>query len=249
MTLTAATAATATQAPTVAAGGTPAIARDTVSGLGEATATSVTCTWAANPKAGDTVLVFVSCPQGDPAGGGVVDNGAAPSTFVKDVTTAAGKRGSIWRADSVTLPASGSYQVTATSANADSKQICGVAYTRVKAGGPVAVNSATGTSTSASTGAASPSGPGGLCFGGFTDAFGSAGATVVFGGGFPQVEEFNHPTGATGWPLGVADALAGVSQVFTWTIDNVAWGGVIAAYDAAPAGVLTASDSKPGGPA
>lgn len=225
-----------------------AITRDQFSTFGGGSqvsnGTSVTATWGTNPAAGATVLVFVQCGATPTS---VADNGATPSTFTLDQSTSAGHGAFIYRANNITLPSSGSYAVTVTIAANGTIQACGISYLGVKPGGPTAVNSGGTTGTSVSSGAAAPANPGGLVFGGFSDSSGLNPETVTFTGSAPVVEQFRNTNGSSFWPMAAADALTGSSQTMTWTLgDSIAWGAVVAAYDASgisPVGTLVSGTS------
>lgn len=208
----------------------PGITRDQKSTLAQvSSATSLATSWAANPQAGSTVLVFVQVASQPTS---VVDNGTTPSTFTLDKGTLSGKGAWIYRANNITLPSAGSYSVTATVASAGTIQIAGISYLNVQPGAPTATNNGGTTGTAVSSGAASPANPGGLVFGGFSDASSLNPETITFTGSAPLTEEYRSTNGSSFWPFACADGLTGSSQTLTWTLgDSVAWGAAIAAYD------------------
>jgi hypothetical protein len=210
-----------------------AITRDQVSTLGQSgSATTVTTSWSTNPTAGVTVLVFVQCTQVPTS---VVDNGTSQSAFTRDVSTTLGKGAHVYRANNISLPASGSYTVTVTTATAATIQTGGVSYLGVNPGAPTATQNGSGTSTSVSSGSAGPAAASGLVFGGFSDASGLNPETITYTG--PGTQQFVDTNGSAFWPMAAADDLTGSAQTLTWTLgDSVAWAAVIAAYDAVGGG-------------
>jgi hypothetical protein len=199
---------------------------------------SVTTSWAVNPLAGSTILVFVQLATTPPTT--VADNGATPSTFILDKSSTAGKGAYIYRANNIVLPASGLYAVTASGISAATYQAWGREYGNVKPGAPTATNVGGATSAAVSTGSAGPAAAGGLVFGGFSDASGLAPETITFTGSAPLTEQA-RATGTSGsWPMAVCDGLTDVALAATWTLgDSVAWGAAIAAYDAVSAGPVS----------
>lgn len=99
-----------------------------------ASGTTITTTWSVNPQPGATVLVFV---QNLAPTITVVDNGSTPTTFTQDIVNFNGANAYIFRADNVTLPASGSYSVTVTTNVAHTLQACGISYTGMAGGAPI----------------------------------------------------------------------------------------------------------------
>jgi hypothetical protein len=191
--------------------------------------TSQACTWSVNPTAGSTILVFVQLNT-SAANITVQDNGTTPTTFTLDasqVTT--GEHSFVYRANNITLPASGSYSVTlTTSAAAQTIAICGIEYLGVKSGAPAATNTGGATGTAVSTGAASSTG---VQFGGFSNAFTSTETVTYTGAGTSQ---FVNTNGTNFWPMGCADNVGSGSMTHTWTTGHsVSWSACIAAYDAA----------------
>ena len=192
--------------------------------------TSAVATWAVNPAAGDTVLVFIQCSA---ALTNVVDNGTTPRTFTEDKGLLSSQGAHIYRANNITLPSAGSYTVTCSIGTAHGLMIYGVSYNGVAAGAPTATNSSSGTSTSVSSLAAAPAAAGGLVFGGFADSSGLNPETVTFTGSVPLTEQFRNTNGSSFWPVACADGLTDVTRTLTWTLgDSVAWASVVCAYDA-----------------
>jgi hypothetical protein len=203
--------------------------------VGGGAGTTLAVTWSVNPSAGSTILLFVQ--SGTPAltPSSVQDNGTTPRTFTLDQSSTSGAGCYIYRANSITLPGAGSYTVTVTLGSSRTLQAAGIEYAGVQPGSPAAVNTSSGTGTSVATGSAAPGTAGGLVFGGFTDTSGLNPETITFTGSSPQTSQFTATNGSTWFPMGVADALTGSGQSFTWTLgDSVAWAGISAAY--APAG-------------
>src|SRR6185437_9944001 len=108
---------------------------------------SVVCTWTTNPTAGAKVLVYVQLGNTPTS---VIDNGVTPSTFILDAASSLAAKCYVYRADGITLPASGSYTVTVNYTPGSSTiQARGRSYLGVATGGPTAtLNTATGTSNS-----------------------------------------------------------------------------------------------------
>jgi Glycosyl hydrolase family 26 len=244
----ASTGVTITPSATGSKGG-GSIGRGQVSGLGQVaggSGTVCTATWSVNPAAGSSILLFVQSglPALQPTS--VVDNGTTPATFTLDAsnTSVNGTGCYIYRADNITLPASGSYTVTVTDSATRTIQAMGVEYIGKKAGGPDATgtNSSAG-STSVTTGSATPTSANGLVFGGFTDLTGLNPETITFTGSAPQTSQFTGTNGANWSAVGVADALTGSAQNFSWTLgDSVGWAGVAVAYSP-PVTVFSGSPS------
>jgi lysyl oxidase len=194
--------------------------------------TAATATFTTNPAAGDTVLVFVQTAGSITA---VVDNGSTPTTFTRDVFTTAGKGAYIYRANNVTLPASGAYKVTVTIAAASTIQFKAIAFAGLVPGPPSGTNTGSGTGTAVSTNSVA-SGGDALFFGGFSDNSGLNPQGVTFnsaGAGFTQ--DFVNTNGSSYWPAAEASAaLTGAAtNSISWTIgSSSAWGAVIAVYPA-----------------
>jgi len=215
------------------------IGRGQVSNLGQVaggSGTSCTITWPANPAAGSSILLFVQsgAPALQPTS--VVDNGTTPVTYTLDASNTTGGTSGygafIYRANNITLPASGAYTVTVTDSSSRTIQGGGIEYIGMKAGPPDATNTASSAgSTSASTGSATPAAAGGVVFGGFVDFSSLSPETITFTGSALQAEEFRDTDGNIFACFAAADALTGSAQNFTWTLgDSVAWQGAVAAY-------------------
>jgi hypothetical protein len=203
----------------------------TATGQAPATTTTVTLTWGTNPTAGAKAIVVV---MGSATVTSVVDNGTTPKTFTADVSvTASGANRYVYRADGITLPASGSYHVTITAASG-LYVAQGRTYTGVATGGPATSNSATGTSTSVSSGSVTPSVTGSLVIGGMIDdssldpetiTLTTSGATNLY-----------TNTNGNNFCGGVADHIvSGTSaQTLAWTLgDSADWAGIAAVYSPA----------------
>jgi hypothetical protein len=130
----------------------PSMSRNQVSNVvGGGGPTQFTIPFATNPSSGAKVLAAVWSETwgGYPLTPTVVDNGTTSSQFVADVfvTVAAGSYSApmglwIFRADGITLPASGAYQLTVTWPVAPSEYGAGaVSYVGVNAGAPSATAS------------------------------------------------------------------------------------------------------------
>ena len=104
------------------------ITRDQLSSLAATSAAgSLNVTWPVNPAAGATVLVAVSNVYGAPVS--VADNGTTPSTFTQDAGNNAGTYNVwIYRANSITLPSSGSYTVTVNVSPSQMVTAAGISY-------------------------------------------------------------------------------------------------------------------------
>ena len=195
--------------------------------------TTATATFATNPAAGNTILAFVQ------TGGSitsVVDNGSSPATFTRDVFSAGGKGAYIYRANNITLPASGSYNVTVTITSAGTIQVAALEFAGVAAGPPSATNTGSGTGTSVTTNSVS-SGGDAVFFGGFSDNSGLNPQSVTFnsaGAGFTQ--DFVNTNGSSYWPAAEASATVSgpATNSLSWTTgSSSAWGAAIAVYPAA----------------
>ena len=225
------------------------IGRGQASGLGQVpggAGTVCVATWVVNPQAGSSILLFVQSGNPPLQPTSVVDNGTTPATFTLDAsnTSANGTGCYIYRADAITLPASGSYAVTVTDSGTRTIQAAGIEYVGKKGGGPDATgtNSSAG-GTSVTTGSATPASANGLVFGGFTDNSGLNPETITFTGGAPQTSQFINTDSSSWSGMGIADALTGSAQNFSWTLgDSVAWAGVAAAYSP-PTTVFSGSPS------
>jgi hypothetical protein len=194
-----------------------------------------TATWAVNPAAGSTVLMTIWAADSETISS-VVDNGSTPTTFTLDAThDANGQSAYIYRANNITLPASGSYVVTVTAANGHSINGGGVAYYNVKPGAPTATNFGTSAaSNSPATGNVTPAGAGALYAAVFCDA--SAAETITLtGAGFNQT--FINDTNNTfrfGASADKIDSAGPTATQCTWSLtDSVAWTAVIAVYESA----------------
>lgn len=190
-------------------------------------------TWATNPAAGQTVFVVVWHNISESVAS-VVDNGTSPSTFIQDVTIPAnGCVCTIYRADSITLPASGSYEVTVTGSGGHTIVGGGEACSGVAAGGPAGTSTGTSPGSSAvSTGTVTPPAAGSLLIAGFGDASGVAETITLTAAGF--IQQFVESNGASFFPGAFADQIvtgAPGPTACTWTLsDVVAWAAAIACY-------------------
>src|SRR6266704_3253737 len=198
-----------------------------------ASGSTVVTSWGTNPAAGSSVLVFV---QSSVTPTSVADNGTTPATFTLDAGGGSTTGAYVYRANGITLPSSGAYHVTVTISGTHTIQALGIEYLGMKTGAPDATNTSLGvTGTSVTTGSAAPAAAGGVVFGGFADQSGLNPETITFTGSSPQTSQLTVTNGSSFWPCGVADALTGSAQAFTWTLgDSVAHDGTAAAYS--PAG-------------
>lgn len=201
-------------------------------------------TWATAPAAGSKVLVFVATTATGSTPTSVKDNGTTQSTFTQDVVNTLGGAAysGVWRADGISLPASGSYAVTVTfGASGDFAITAGRSYAGAATGAPAASSgTGSGTSGSVNTGNVTPAASGSLVFGGFLDdssanpesiTLTTSGASSVY-----------SSTNGTLLPGAAADNTpAGTSaQALAWTLgDAPDWGTVVAVYS--PAVPATAS--------
>lgn len=193
--------------------------------------TSLALTWATLPTAGAKALVVIGL-----AGSGtitsVVDNGTTPRTF-----TAEGNNGGniyLYRADNITLPASGSYKVTITITGASGTDYSagGRTYTAMATGGPSSSNfTASGLSTAVNTGNLTPPAVGSLKFGAFVDDTGTTQTQTLTTSGANVV--YAQTSGSAGFAGGAADHIttAGGAQSLAWTLSaSQNWATVYAVY-------------------
>jgi hypothetical protein len=200
-------------------------------------------TWATNPTAGQKVLVAAFSLTGESISS-VADNGVTPTTYTLDYgpeTDSAGNQIWFYRADSITLPSSGSYVVTVTGSGGHVINAGGIAYSGVKTGGPTAKNNATGTTGgTVTTGSVTPTWAGALFLQCAVNN-NAASETITLGGsGFTQ--QYNQPNGAAYLPGAIADQIAAGGPASTsgsWTFSGstVPWVGAIITYDTQPVSV------------
>lgn len=203
-------------------------------------AATITLTWATRPAAGSKALVVIGAP--DVTVSTVKDNGTTQSTFTADASASVGVypwNMCVYRADGISLPASGSYTVTVTLSGTDYAIASGATYLGVATGGPTATNSNSGSAgTSVTTGNVTPSVTGALIIGGFADDSGvdpesitltTSGATALY-----------TSTNGNFEPGAVAEHIvtAATAQGLAWTLgDSVNWAAVLAVYPPASAPV------------
>lgn len=201
-------------------------------------------TWSTNPAAGSKVLVFVAISSLAGAPSSVKDNGTVQSTFTQDVDNTLGGAVylGIWRADGISLPASGSYAVTVTfGTSTDDGVVTGRSYAGVATGAPAASSgTGNGTSGSVATGSVTPAASGSLVFGGFIDDSGAdpESITLTTSGANSLYSNTNGNflcgAAADNIPAGTS------TQSLAWTLgDSVDWNTVVAVYS--PAVPATAS--------
>jgi Tfp pilus assembly protein FimT len=219
--------------PTKAVAALPTKGQSAVAQVGSGT--TATATFSTNPAAGNTILAFV---QTGGAITSVVDNGSTPTTFTRDVFTTAGKGAFIYRANNITLPASGSYKVTVAITASGTIQVAAIEFAGLASGPPSATNTGSGAGTAVSTNSVT-SGGDAVFFGGFSDNSGLNPQSITFnsaGAGFTQ--DFVNPNGSSYWPAAEASATVTgtATQSISWTIGTSSvWGAAIAVYPAAGA--------------
>jgi hypothetical protein len=217
--------------PTKAAAALPTQGQSALVQVGSGT--TATAMFSTNPAAGNTILVFVQTAGTITS---VVDNGSTPTTFTADVFTTAGKGAYIYRANNITLPASGSYKVTVAITAAGTIQVKAIEFAGLASGPPSATNTGSGTGTAVATNSVT-SGGDAVFFGGFSDNSGLNPQSITFnsaGAGFTQ--DFVNTNGSSYWPAAEASAtVTGTATMsISWTIGtSSAWGAAIAVYPAA----------------
>ena len=214
-----------------------AITRGQKSTFATASATTVTTSWGTNPQAGNSIVIFLWASQTsitNPTS--VKDNGVAQATFtldkgLTDATTQAGCW--VYRADNISLPASGAYTVTATwSATADS-QIGGQELIGKKAGGPAATNSNSNTGTAVTSGAVNDANSGSYYASTMVNNSGSDPETITTNSPFTQ--QFVEVHANTNQNGAGSDLISSGSQNCSITLgDSNTWDSVIVVYDPAP---------------
>ena len=230
-----------------AASGSPAtITRGQKSGLASTSGSSAPAgpavvTWPSSPAAGSKVLVAVAISDYEVITS-VKDNGVTQSTFTADVVEGQSGNDSvyIYRADGITLPGSGAYEVTIELSESQWVTAGGIAYEGVQAGGPTASNAATNTNTTAVTGSVTPDAAGALFFALFTDSSGSSSETITLGGS-GWTEQFTQVNNVTTQDAGIADQIASggpsaTSATWTFSPSGDGWNAGIACYDAGGGG-------------
>jgi hypothetical protein len=192
-------------------------------------------TWPTNPTAGQKVFIWCWTSSSTTVTN-AVDNGTSPTTYTVDFvdTNTAGQHLYLFRADNITLPASGAYTVTLTAVGTTSVVAGGKAMSGIKPGGPTATGPGTGTGTAVSTGAATPGFAGAYATAAFTTDLFVSSTIGAAGGGFTN--QFNQPNGTGFAPGASADqVVAGgpSAETCTWTVGNsAAWVAGVAVYDA-----------------
>lgn len=194
---------------------------------------TITLTWATPPAAGSKVLVSV-CSATGPTVVSVTDNGVTPATFSQDA--AASAFGAfvdvyIYRADDITLPPAGPYEVTVTFTANTFGFATGASYLGVATGAPAAQNSASGTSGSVTTGSITPPAAGALALAIMTDDSGLNPESITLtAAGWTDQGTFTNGGIEAG---AVADIIAPdtAAQAATWTLgDSPDWLALIATY-------------------
>jgi Lysyl oxidase len=195
--------------------------------------TTATATFSTNPTAGNTILVFVQTAGTITS---VVDNGSTPTTFTRDAFTTAGKGAYLYRANTITLPASGSYKVMVTTTAATTIQVKAIEFAGLASGPPSSTNTGSGTDTAVTTNSVT-SGGDAVFFGGFSDNSSQNPQSITFnsaGAGF--VQDFVNTNGSAYWPAAEASAIVtgAATNLISWTIgSSSAWGAAIAVYPVA----------------
>lgn len=211
------------------------ITRDqTATGQSVASGTTVVLIWATSPTAGAKALVFAGTTSTISS---VKDNGATQSTFTQDALLSSSGQYAVYRADGITLPASGSYTVTVTLAGSAFSMAGGRTYLGVATGAPTATNHGTGSGTAIATGNVTPAVTGAVVFGGFTDATGLDPETITLttSGGANAAYTSTNGNDLCG---GVADNIVTTTtpQGLAWTIgDSEGWTAAVAVYSPASA--------------
>lgn len=201
------------------------------------TGTSLTTTFAVNPVAGATVICCVQAATN--VGVQVVDNGTTPKTFTLDQqgTPGASKGGMIFRADNITLPASGQYILTFSHTDtAGTISMAAASFTGVASGGPSSINRNNATGTTVTPGSVTGSGSGGdsLYIAMFSNSGGGnpQGWTSDTGGFTKFYEEQN---GSSYWGAGGVYSITSGAKNPQFTIPSAAWTALAAVYEAAVA--------------
>ena len=210
------------------AGGQVAITRDQVSNLYTSAGSSTAAiTFGTNPLPGTTVIVAIANVSGSPV---LTDNGTTPTTFTQDASNTVNTNNiHIYRADDITMPASGGYQINVTSGgNTFAAQA--ISYIGVKPGSPATTNNSNASSgTSVTTGSVTGNG---LLFAGFSDNDASSHTVTLTNASFTSQGTSNGSAGHGGF--GCADWVdpSPVSTAAcTWTIGASAqWEGALACY-------------------
>lgn len=249
------------------------LTRDTTSNLFTSTTVTspgtFTITFSVNPTAGSSVVVALGI-NGNGVALSVVsvkDNGTTQSTFTADaVKTGTPNHVSwIYRADGISLPASGTYSITVTLSGTStgvSVSAGAASYLGKASGGPVATSTGTATGTAITTNSATPTLGGSLFFATFQDnSSGSADNPTVTNGNFTQ--QLSEGNGNVAQVFSMADAIeAGTSaDACTWSVATSAtYSSALAVYSPVAATVVsgaanmtgagtlgaTGSDVKPG---
>ena len=203
--------------------------------------TTATATFATNPTAGNTILVFVQTAGTITS---VVDNGSSSTAFTRDAVTTAGKGAYIYRANTITLPASSSYKVTVTTAALATIQVKAIEFAGLVSGPPSATNTGSGTGTAVTSSVTSTGDA--VFFGGFSDNSTQNPQSITFdstGAGF--VQDFVNTNGSAYWPAAEASAIVtgAATESISWTLgSSSAWGAAIAVY---PVAAATGGDTTP----
>lgn len=220
-----------------------AIARDqTPAGSVTASGTTVTLTWGTNPVAGAKVLVFVYSSVTVTS---VQDNGSTVTTFTGDLNNAGSSGWAyIYRGDNIRLPSSGSYAVTVTfSATASTILLAGRSYTGVASGAPAATGTTSGSSSTPSSGSATPTTANSLVAGFFVDGASASETITLTTSGANSVYSSSAGTVVDG---AAADNIpaATTSQSIAWSLSATqSWGGLVAVYS--PAGTTAPVAAQP----
>ena len=218
------------------------IARSTTAPfVSSAGTTSLTTTFSSNPVAGSKVMVTVQCPSG--ATITVADNGTAPGTFWLDAccmnSSGAIPSVFVFRADSITLPGSGTYAVTVTLGSSAALQIAANAYTGVANGPPSATSSVTGSGNNPAVSPVTPDDISSVLFSAFFCDSASNPESMSKASGFFTLQQ-SQANGTSNFPGSVADALvtSPAPQQGGWMLpDSPNWSAVMAAYGALPVNV------------
>jgi hypothetical protein len=218
------------------------IVRVAVGVLGSAGAvTTLSFAWSGTPPvAGDKIVVGFWASFGTtPSITSVKDNATSQNTFspgASEVVSTVEGAWIYWLDLPNNATWSGNYTVTVTFSVAPTESDGGgIAYSGVSAGGPLATNQNTATSTAATTGAVnSPSGNS-LYFAVVTDNTGAG--TAVFTWAAPFIKEISQSNGSTQQAGSIGDVInVSGSQNASITVDSSQWAACIAVWVAAPVG-------------
>lgn len=216
-------------------------ARSTTAAMvSSASSAGLSAPFTSNPAAGSKVLVAIQA--GLAAGLTVTDNGTTPATFRQDAAcfNVSGMPSVfVFRADNITLPASGVYTVSVARSPTGSLQVAAAAYTGVQNGPPSATSAIIGTGNLPALDAIIPADLASLFFSAFFSDSSQNPESITpaspeFLLGVTQVNGTSLTTGA------LSDALAAspAPRAGGWTLSDAPdFSAVMAAYGAFPANI------------